>query len=374
MDQLTIVPAYQPIPLPGPLWILKPLILIGFYLHAIPMNVALVGGLIAGLFLLMGKSNPYAIRLGNTLAVSLPFFVSFAITMGIVPLLFLQVVYGPFFYTSSVLIALPWFLVIIFLLFGYYGFYIYTYKRKLLGRAAPWILIGSSILFLFIAFTFTNNMTLMLRPEVWAALYQKSPYGINLNLDDPQMLPRYLHFVTASFAVTGVTVGSFGLYWQKRQKEYGEWLIKAGATIFLIASLIQLPVGAWFMLSLPKSIMMNYMGQDQLATGIFGTALALVFISLISMFLAGQRGSSKPFIVGSISMFLIIGLMIGIRHLLREYLTRPYMKPESYPIDPQWLPIGLFFVGILALILYLLWLTKVAWQAFHPPALEAKAA
>ena len=70
----SLVPGYQPIPLPGPVWLMKPLILIGFYLHAIPMNVALVGGLVSALFLLLGRRNEYAVRIGNALAVSLPFF------------------------------------------------------------------------------------------------------------------------------------------------------------------------------------------------------------------------------------------------------------------------------------------------------------
>jgi hypothetical protein len=113
-ETFDFMPDFQPIPLPAPVWLLKIILVVGFYLHAIPMNVALTGGFIAALFILYARrrQHEYARRIGYALAFSLPFFVSVAITQGIVPLLFIQLVYGPLFYTSSILMALPWMMMI----------------------------------------------------------------------------------------------------------------------------------------------------------------------------------------------------------------------------------------------------------------------
>lgn len=369
MESFPIIPDFQPIPFPGPVWLLKLLVIVGFYMHAIPMNVALTGGLIAGVFLLIGrrKNQPYAARLGNALAYSLPFFVSFAITMGIVPLLFLQLVYGPLFYTSSVLMAVPWFSVILLLLIGYYSFYIYNYRREILGNRAPWLLIGASFLFLTIAFFFVNNMTLMLRPEKWVALYQSSPYGNNLNWGDPQLFPRYLHFVIAAGAVTSLVIGCFGLYWHGRDTDYGQWLIRTGATIFLALTLLQFPVGAWFLLALPQPVMMTFLGQDAVSTGVFVTAMAGDLIALVAMFVASRSGGTLSFKVGMTATLLVVALMVEMRHLVREAFVNPFFQPEAFPAEPQWTLIGLFVFFALILLAYMYWLGKVVWQAFHPP-------
>lgn len=375
MENFLIVPGYQPIPFPAPVWLLKSLVIIGFFLHAIPMNVALMGGLVSAFFLLFGRSknNSYASRLGNTLAYSLPFFVSFAITMGIVPLLFLQLVYGPLFYTSSILMAVPWSLIILLLLAGYYGFYIYNYRRKLLGDKAPLVLITASILFLTIAFFFTNNMTLMLRPEKWIALYQDDPYGFNLNWGDPQLFPRYLHFVVAAGAITSLAIGSFGIYWLPREEAYGRWLIKTASTLFLALTLLQFPIGAWFMFSLPHAIMMSFMGRDPLATSIFGIALLGDLIALVAMFIASRNGDSRPFIAGLASTLIVTALMVEMRHLVREAFVQPFFKPEAFASDPQWILILVFTVSAITLVLYLAWLAKVVWKAFHPSELKVDA-
>lgn len=374
MENFSIVPGYQPIPFPAPVWLLKLLVILGFYLHAIPMNVALTGGLISGLFLMTGnaKNHEYATRLGHTLAYSLPFFVSFAITMGIVPLLFLQLVYGPLFYTSSILMAVPWSLVILLLLVGYYSLYIYNYQRASLGNRASWVLIGASFLFMVIAFFFTNNMTLMLRPEKWAALYQDDPYGFNLNWGDPQLVPRYLHFVVAAGAVTSLSIGCFGVYWNHKEKNYGQWLIKTASMLFLSLTLLQFPIGAWFMLSLPRSILMQFMGQDPFSTSIFIAALLGDALALVAMLLANRKGESRPFIVGLISTLFVIALMVEMRHLVREAFAQPFLNPEAFAAEPQWILIGLFTASALVLAGYLVWLAKVVWQAFHPKGIEVE--
>jgi hypothetical protein len=368
VNPISIIPEYQAVPLPGPHWLLKTLLIVGFYLHAIPMNVALMGGLVSALFLLIGrkKNHLFSMRLGNSLAFSLPFFVSVAITMGVVPLLFLQLVYGPLFYTSSVLMAVPWLSVIFLLLAAYGAYYSFTYRRHILMARGPGILLLAALLFMTIAFFFTNNMTLMLVPEQWAAIYQASPYGTSLNLQAPQLVPRYLHFVVAAVAVTSLVIGCFGLYWHRREQKYGQWLIRTAAGLFLGTTLLQFPIGIWFMLSLPYPIMMNFLGNDPAGTAIFMASMTGDIVALAAMFMASKSGSPRPFRFGMISALIVVLLMVIVRHLVRVYFTEPVFRPEAFPASPQWLLIILFVIGAVLLILYTVWLIRLTWRAFHP--------
>jgi hypothetical protein len=360
--------SYQPFPFPAPLWLLQTLLVVGFFLHAIPMNVSLAGGATAALLMFFGKKNdnPHATRAGKTLAYSLPFFMTAAITNGIVPLLFLQVVYGPLIYTSSVLMAAPWFAVVGLLLLAYYGFYIYNYAKEGRGGKAPWVISLSSLLLLVVAFIFSNNMTLMLTPQKFLALYQHSTGGSNLNLGEPSLIPRYLHFVLASVAVTGLTLGCFGLYQKGRDEAYSQWLLKTGASVFLGITLLQGVVGTWFFLSLPSVIQALFLGGNKVATLVFAHAVGLDVVALTSAALTVSKGSATAFKWSLWSTGLLIFLMIVMRHLVRHHSTIGFLDPATHAVEPQW---GLIatFVGLAVIMLsYFVWLGKVVWKGYHP--------
>ncbi len=365
-----VIPDFQPVPFPAPLWLLKTLLVLGFYLHAIPMNVAWGGALIAGLYLLFGKGRPenYATRIGHSLALGLPFFVSLAITQGIVPLLFLQLVYGPLYYTSSILMGTPWILLLVLLLTGYYGLYLYKLKSKKLGGFGAWLLIGVSLLFALIGFLFSNNMTLMLHPETWPAVVSSAGIGRGvgtfLNTADPTLLSRYLHIMLAAIAVAGLAVGGYGLYWHKRDPVYSSWLISQGSAWYVVITLIQVAVGGLFLMSLPRPVMQQFMGHETWGTLAFMGSMVLSLLSLLTLGMAMKSGKSGPFKIGMVFALLVIFLMALMRHQLREYTVGAFFHPELVPIKPQWDLIGIFGGSAVGLIVYMSWLLKVVCQGF----------
>lgn len=364
MDSLLTIPDYQPIPFPAPLWLLKTLLVVTFLLHVIPMNVALGGSLLSGLLLLKSNGNKetYAGRFGHALAVGLPVFVSFALTFGVAPLLFLQLIYGPLYYTSSLLMAVPWILLLGFVLAGYYGCYIYKLNHVRLGPSAAWIMIGVFVMFAIIGGLFTSNMVLMLSPEKWGEILSVERNGLYLFWDDPQQLPRYLHFLFAAVAVTGLTMGCFGLYWCNREAEYGQWLIKTGSGIFLAITVLQIFIGGWFLMSIPREHMLNFMGGDIMGTIAFGGAMVMLLAALVGILLAWKDGRPGPFKVGLVASVLLILLMSLMRHLLRDYYVGELIHPESVPVKTQWDLLSVFVVSAVGLIVYLVWLAKVAWR------------
>lgn len=375
MDPTSIIPHYQALPFPAPEWLLQTLLVLGFFLHVVPMNVVLGGGLTAGLFMIAGQGdkNSYQYRIGAGLACALPLFISFAITQGIVPLLFVQLLYGPMFYTSSILMAAPWFAIIFLLLIAYYSSYVVIYrylKNEKGGMAPPLILFAAGLIFLFIAYLFTANMTLMLTPEKWLQMYQQNQHGLNLP-HDKQIMPRLLHSFVASIAVTGLTIGCFGLVLEKKDPEYGTWLIKKGSLIFLILSVIQVPVGIWFLMSLPAQIVPKFLGQDLYPTIAFGASMGLALIAILCTAMSSATGSALTFKGGLVAAVLTILSMVVTRHFLRLLYTQPFISPDKVPVNTQWDLLSVFILSAVGLIVYLTWLVKTVWKAHDEAAAAA---
>jgi hypothetical protein len=180
----------------------------------------------------------------------LPIYTSVAITQGIVPLLFVQLIYGPMFYTSSVLIAVPWFAIIFILLVAYFLLYWVVYKASPAAsedgskypkaKFGPLVLLVSVAMMAVIGFIFSNNMTLMLHPENgW--LSTSIVLTVSIKYNRSTSATRYLHMMIGALAVAGLLVGMYGLYWNKKDNDYSAWLIKRGSAIYIFYTLLQPP-------------------------------------------------------------------------------------------------------------------------------------
>jgi hypothetical protein len=378
MDLAHLIPSYQPLPFPVPIWLMQLLLVLGFFLHALPMNVVLGGGFLCAILFWLGRKTKtsYQYRAAKAFAISLPLFISFAVTQGIVPLLFLQLLYGPAFYTSSILLAVPWLSVLAVIMVSYYISYIVIYRvlqvdyNAKSALKAALLLAVMSIGFAAVGYMFSNNMTLMLTPEKWLAMYKSSPRGLNLNTADVQLLPRYLHFFIASIAVAGMTLGCFGLYLVKREQEFSKWLIKLGSKIFLGATLVQIPVGLWYLKALPPEFTAAFLGSNTYATAVFGLSMALTLLAILTSAIASSSGSKGPFITALVTNALLILAMIVNRDQLRHFYLSPHIKPELVPVSTQWDLLAIFLVSAVALIIYLVWLCRLVWSGFHPKTTE----
>jgi cytochrome bd-type quinol oxidase subunit 1 len=123
-----MIPDPDPIPLPAPVELLTPLLVLTFTLHILAMNVTLGGTVIAVVSDLMGRrdGNDRYRRLARHLIAMMPVTLAATITLGVAPLLFIQTLYGQLFYTSSILMAWPWFAVVPLVIVAYYGIYLYA--------------------------------------------------------------------------------------------------------------------------------------------------------------------------------------------------------------------------------------------------------
>jgi len=344
-DAAALIPTPDAIPVPwGWFYVL---LMLTFLLHLLVMNAMLGGGIIALISLLRGGEQNTL--LSREFSYKWPYTIAFAVNLGVAPLLFIQVLYGHFFYSSSILMATWWLSIVGMLILAYYGAYIYDFKFASM-RGLRICMAGFCVaLLLIIAFLFTNNMTLMLQPERWSA-YFTNPGGGFLNSADPTLIPRYLHFVVGAVAVAGLYLALIGHFKFVKSKSDPQVLVEQGMSYFTMATAVQILFGFWFLIALPKHVMLQFMGES-----IYGTTLLMLGLVLAGgvLFLGYKRLLLKT--CGASLLLLVI--MILMRDLVRTTYLSPYFTPADLLVHAQYSPLIFFlmvFVAGLGLVGYML--------------------
>ena len=355
------IPHVDPLPLPGPVWLFTALLLVVFTLHVAAMNSALGGGIWTLWNYLRGRhsEHPYSRRLANELAQLLPTFLAFTVTLGVAALLFVQVLFGNFLYTSSILIGSLWLAVIPLVMVAYYGFYYFSYTAEQ-GKSASGVVLAISVcVLLSIAFIFVNNMTLMLSPGRWLAMYRAHPNGWNLNLGDHSVIPRYLHIINGAIALFSAILAHLGMRKMKADAAYGRWLVQRAALVFAACTGLQFLLGMWLLLAIPREIAMVLL-RDPLAGAVFGLSLISVISAMLMILLGSLSEKPSPLVHIGFGMTLVtLLLMVSLRYLLRLAYLKPYVSLGALAVRSQIGVIVLFlilFVGGLATVGYMLWL------------------
>lgn len=202
---MNAIPAFDVLGLPAPLWLLWGLKVFGFWVHLFFMNLWFAGFGVG--LLLAGRSGPLGTS-GRRLVGAMPVLIAFGVNAGIVPLLFLQVVFPQLFYTTTILQAWAWFAILPLLLVAYYGTYVYVLGRKA-GRSSGWVTAagwGSALVFLAIGVVLSTEMQLLTRPEAWmevaGATTGGAVAGTGLAVGSGALL-RYVMMFGLALATTG---------------------------------------------------------------------------------------------------------------------------------------------------------------------------
>jgi len=353
MDPATLVPTPDTIPVAWG-WF-QFLLMLTFVLHLLVMNAMLGSGIIAlATHLTHPGGSPAICRLT---AGKLTYLIAFAVNFGVAPLLFLQVLYGQFLYTSSVLMAWHWLAVVGLLILAYASAYVYSHNYKPLGSGrcgVLWLVVAPLLL---IGFIFSNNMTLMLHPETWRH-YFDHPTGTLLNLSDPILIPGYLHAVVASVAIGGLFLALVARFQRHDNTRNAEKQIATGLRWFSIATLVQLWIGAWLLGAQPDPVRAFLLGGSPLAA----TLLALSVVGGLTA--VGLAFSHKLLPTVGVTVLTVV-LMALVRDLMRRAYLAPYFSPADLSVaqQTQYGLLALFFVlllATLATIIYMLRLAAVA--------------
>ncbi|MDR1383247.1 MAG: hypothetical protein LBJ67_05285 [Planctomycetaceae bacterium] len=188
--------------IPAPFWFVQFFKVLGFILHLFAMNLWFAGLPLALLLFIFGRKSGR--RFATRLFSQLPVIMAFGINFGIVPLLFIQVVYYKAFYTASILMAWHWIIVIPLVMIAYYSLYIAAFSVKNEQKKVRTFFAGllSTACFLGIAYIFVSVMSLMTQPERMIAVWEYGQFfagqelgaatlGFGMNIDEPTLWFRY---------------------------------------------------------------------------------------------------------------------------------------------------------------------------------------
>lgn len=340
------IPPPDPLPLPMPPAVLKVLLLATFTLHLMAVNLGVGGSLIAAVHALRGR--PEDRELVRRLAPMLPGAVTFAITLGVAPLLFLQLTYGPFFYTASVLTAIPWAGLLALLMGGYV--LLYRFVGSVASEAIRALTgILSSLLLLSVGLMLVNVTTLSLRPDLWAAHAAASPHGLLMNTADPTLWPRYLHMVAGIAAVAGLLLAGWGA-WQEHA-----YARRVGLLWFITATASQGVWGTWLLLKQPAPVFDLLMNAKTAPSLMMWGSIACGGLALFMAIPASQSGAPTRGVwpPAALGLASVLG-MILLRDQARDASLAAFgFHPSALPHKTDWLSLGVFGLTLAALVVML---------------------
>ncbi|MFN4004750.1 MAG: hypothetical protein ACK4J1_08555 [Hylemonella sp.] len=314
------------------------------------------------------SAQPHWRRLAAAMLNTAKVAVSVAIVLGVAPLLFVQVVYDPFWYTSNVLSA--WWVIgfIVLLIAGYIAMYVFYWRNPGLategGRSGHWMVASLALLLAvgFIVHSLTNQM---LYPDQWMQWY--APGG-TIQPDGQRLhqwnLARFGFFIALAAPVSGAWLLAYRRYLQGAAEPdagYLDWLAALARRLTLAGGALALLLGAVWMATLPPS--MAWFVQTPWPWLALLALLAAVAAPLaLGSRLQQAYWGYAPFGIGALAL-IVVG---AAREVLRYVtLARAYgYDALDYRIQMDWYSTGLFFAtfGVLGTVT-LAYLLTVAWQA-----------
>lgn len=345
---------------PAPYWFLVIFKVLGFTLHMVPMHLWFVGILLA-----MGLAQwggPQAQRWSARLMRQMPVVIALGINFGIVPLLFTQVAYYRVFYPATILMAWPWFLIIVLLTLAYYGVYLYVTGLKdsvtPLKRAAGW---GSAILFVVMGFLFSNGFTLMTNLHAWPQIWQNTsvagaPLGTALNTSDPTLWPRWLMMIgLALTTVAAYTVFDAGVFAIRESPQYKSWATSFAFKLYTMGMIWFAVMGSWYVFGSWSPDV-----REQMFTGL---SLPLTVLTAVGpglpwlLILAQRRQITQTLaILTALAQFGVLGLNAISRQVVQNIELSKFLDVTAEPVNLQLSPLIVF------LVLFVVGLGVVAWM------------
>ena len=367
-----MMPQLDPLPLPAPGWLLWSLLTLTFVLHLVAMNLLLGGAILAAVCRSRSRRSEGARKLALLLPRALPTLVATTVTFGVAALLFLQVLYGRLFFTSAVLLAVPWLLVVPILIAAYYGAYGWLSKAKT-DRQVPaggaW---GLALAFTAIAFIYANVMGLLLRPHEFLERAQADASGFGLALSDPTVLPRLLHVIAGSLAVAGLALAWWGVVVRRRDRSLAGWMTTHGVYWAAGATIFNFLPGFWWLAALPREALLGLLGQTPAAAAFFAIGIIAALAGLGLLVPAAFAPDPGKLLAGaSASLLISVVLMVLVRDAVRTMALAPFGYRLTTWIEPQWGPIAIFIVLLVSSLGLVVWMVHKLVAASGAPAAHA---
>jgi hypothetical protein len=359
MSPHELVAPLDPYGLPAPAWVFIALSVVTLVLHFIAMGYVFGATLLHVFLALWARRGTVAGWMLRRTEGPLPVAISFTVTLAVAPLLFVQVLYQPVFYSANIMIGHQWFGVVAMMIVGFYLVYL-LWGGRVAGRPVPAALhlIGRLAIFgsiVYVMLTMTVNAILEMDPASWKAVRESG--GNFLLMHSPILLPRLLHSALAATIIGGVWLVALGARSERLETEPvarkgAAALRRIGSLAAIAGILAQACIGTWMALAETPEIRAMLFGGG-LASILWMTALAGVLCLLL---LAQGTLTRRP---GGLTLALwgVLGLilagMFSAREAARQIRLAPYMKISDWAVKPQISSLALFlvlFVAALAIV------------------------
>lgn len=364
---MNLIPSPDPLGLPAPVPILIILLIVTQVLHFVFMNFVL-GGSWYLVWLTLGK-EPWKDRLAGRCLNMMPVCLSMAITFGVAPLLFVQVLYGHFFYVSNVLMGWYWLGLLGLVMIAFYSIYVLKAQTesgfRVSSRAVRVLLQALiAVLFTIVAALFTTNATLSQHPEVWEKARLQSALTAAWG-EIAMMLPRFLHNFVGALGIAGIwIVWAAAVRGEDEEASLGA---KSGVGLALGASTVQVMIGFWYLLSLPGDVIKGIMTLHSLALPglIFGLLMATGMLFHLFLLFNDPLNARIRWIATGLAAGTLLGMTTASEGL-RQILLQKHFTLSEWAVQTQWGAFLLFLVLFLAGVGTVLWISRIAWEAHNP--------
>jgi hypothetical protein len=325
--------------LPAPLWLITILHVLTLALHFAAMNF-LFGGLAVIVF---GRAvRKWQDESLQTYVKLLPAATAATVTLGVAPLLFVQLVYGKLVYAASITSAWLWLFIFVAVIAAYYLLYgaslSPTIQRR--KRLLPFALVA----LFYVSFVYSTVFSMSEHPDVYRALYAHNQSGAAINPDAASWVLRWVHMVIGAITVGGFFVGLVG-----RNSETA-WPLGRG--FFLGGTVASILVGGAYLISL----------GDALQPFIHSPGIAFVtagfLLTVISVYLFWTR----RFVLAGTLVFLSLLCMAAARHVLRLIYLRGTFDPGAVVVAPQWGVFAVFLVCFVAALGLVAWMLALFFR------------
>ncbi|MCX8037667.1 MAG: hypothetical protein N3D11_11610 [Candidatus Sumerlaeia bacterium] len=355
---LQLIPAPDMLGLPAHPVLLLVLLNATLALHWVFVGAVLGGTLIVLHNAVTGRGDATRARLNQAILSFLPFMLSMGVTLGVAPLLFVQVLYGHFFYAANVMMALWWLLIIPLVVGTTYLFYVAKLRLsagRALGPLLPAILAG---MLLVLAMILSGNMTLFQTPSAWESVWRLHGAGF---FHGGGMVGRVI-FAVFGFAALGAM---FVLFLGKMGLAYDEEADRAAIEIGLRAAPVCIG------LQLAAGILLVVLLPAEQRKAVFNGSLVSLFSVLsigclagsLVLFVKARKSPTLSALVVPTAVYVVGLILIAFaRDGIRRAALAPHFQLGELAIHPQWGPFALFLGMLVVAAAAVITLLRLARQ------------
>lgn len=324
--------------LSAPLWLITVLHILTLSLHFLAMNF-LVGGIV---IVLWGKfKNRWDDPIVKKFIRWFPTAMAATVTLGVAPLLFVQLTYHKQIYAASIISGWFWLAVIAAVIVAYYFLYSASFCEGGNSPKRRLFLTIALVFLVYVSFAYSSIFSLAETPDRMKELYAQNQSGALLSPYAGDYLFRWLHMLFGALTVGGFFVGWLG----KDSKD----AYQAGRTWFLWGMVAASIFGLAYIFTMGDYLV------PFMRTPAVWVLLVAIILSVGSLHFFFKR----KFTPAGLMVFLsLVGMVIN-RHYVRVIKLDEYWDPSTMAVKPAWSIFVVFLICFVAALGAVWWMIQM---------------